>query len=184
MEQRKRERDDVTDHSYAGGITNSAGNPVIQLLNQVTRGSATNQRLGRTIFMKNLQVRAEIFPNGTGVNRGFTRFMIVLDSRPNKSSYPEGELLLFQRSRSLTNRDNDSRFVILYDRVFGVTTGQAPECFFLDLDIPINAVAEWTSDNTDGTISGFLNNALFLHFISGDNLFMQVSMQTRLFFDP
>lgn len=102
-------------------------------LNAIPTGTSANQRIGKKIFMKTLQIRGWIQRQGEtsaaltkAMNSPvFCRMMIVYDKQcSNSTNAPAGSLLqVSDNIYSVRNLDNADRFAVLLDETFCVNPG-------------------------------------------------------------
>ena len=86
----------------------------ITLLNGVARGDDVNQRIGRrSRHALELRLhRSVVSPSGT---RQISRVLVVLDKQANATTPAITDVLVTASPYALYNRDNASRFHVLYD---------------------------------------------------------------------
>lgn len=105
------------------GILTASQTENIVLLNTVSQGTDENQRLGRNIAMKSVQLRGKIQGNSAGVN-AIARIMVVYDRQPNKLLPVIADIISATTVASLfsgfSNQNNRDRFAIIMDKSFGV----------------------------------------------------------------
>lgn len=97
----------------------SAG--TLGLLNGVTQGDDYNERVGREIHMKSLDIRGGIQPQDAQVVDNFARLIVVMDKQANGAA-PNGADILdvstIAAAFAWNNLNNKDRFVILADKTY------------------------------------------------------------------
>lgn len=100
----------------------------LRLLNGLQVGAAANQRVGRKITIKSVQIRGEMqhrydWDTDNAANQdnaGFIgRLVLVWDRQPNKVAPIITDVMVSASGISLTNLDNRNRFQILWDKCWG-----------------------------------------------------------------
>lgn len=84
----------------------------ITLINTVPQGASVNQRVGKKIVLKSLQVRGSAINNGTAIQNDVAH-LIVYDKRPTGSLPSITDILNTATAASFNNDANSGRFVIL-----------------------------------------------------------------------
>lgn len=104
-------------------ILTASQTETITLLNQVSQGTDENQRLGRNIAMKSIQLRGKIQGNSAGVN-AICRILVVYDRQPNKLLPVYADIIASANAASVfsgfSNQNNRDRFAIIMDKSFAV----------------------------------------------------------------
>lgn len=97
------------------------GVPTATLLNGIAQGDGPDQRNGRQITMKSIQLRLMISPTdgGTAI-AGNVRIVLLLDRQPNSAAPTISDVFTGTNAMTLTNLDNRQRFQILGDMVYDV----------------------------------------------------------------
>ena len=133
----------------------------ILLLNGIARGEDYNQREGRQIFMKHMELRIQnAVTGGTGVDQHH-RYLLVLDSQPNGGALTITNVLESVSTLAYPNLDYRQRFRILLDKTVVLNATAEPfshtfEKHFLRLNIPVT----FNNGNT-GTIADIATNSLY-----------------------
>jgi len=177
---------DVAPAVYAGNTTGS-----ITLLNPVPPGASQNQRVGKKILLKGLNVRGMVYNNSTAT---FTdnALIIVYDKRPVGTTPAITDVLKSASSFSQNNDDNASRFRILrrFDFVLSgnATTMTATSALSVDFYVDLKkAITVYKSVGT-GAIGDISEGALYMITIgaaapgTGDADF-ELSTRVR-YYDP
>jgi len=90
--------------------------PHVFLLNGCARGPDINQRDGREIIMRSVQLRYHVgVTSGTGVGQ-FARVLVVYDRQTNAADIDATDVLSSATIYGTRHLDNRKRFTILYDR--------------------------------------------------------------------
>lgn len=138
----------------------------IVLLATIAQGASVNQRIGKKVVLKSLQMRGSSFSNSM-TTVADAAYMIVYDKRPTGTLPSITDILVTASSSSFNNDNNSGRFRILkrVDRQFignstTPATGQEAntEDFWLDLKgLPVVFKAAGT-----GAIGDIEEGALYL----------------------
>lgn len=110
------------DVSQASTATDETGQ--IYALNYVNQGDGTESRDGSMFRMKSLEMRFVIASNTNMTDTSSVRVMVVLDADPIGST-PTLSTLLDNTTRPVVsprNLDNRSQYIILYDRLFSLSS--------------------------------------------------------------
>ncbi len=160
---------------------NPVGNILISSHQVVVQGNGPNERIGRKITVRSLEVRGTIQTRSTIVLVEFeqrARIVFVLDKQANGAVGSIDEVLNFGAGTQLDsfrNLENASRYRILYDKTLdmnpqvtaGVASGPQSKNFMFKkkLNIPI----EYDQSATDGSLSTQRSNNIF-SFAFAENL--------------
>lgn len=90
----------------------------VTLLNGCIRGSDINNREGREILMKSLQLKVYIAPNSQATGDQLARVLIVYDRQTNGTALTPTEVIDSCCALGMRNLENKRRFKILHDMVF------------------------------------------------------------------
>lgn len=104
----------------------------VQLLNGIARGDEINERAGREVVMRSIQVKGiAAVTVGTGIDQ-VCRVMIVYDRQTNAAALTAAMVLNAVDTYSPRNLENRRRFKIMYDRSFVLNaSGEAgSHCMF------------------------------------------------------
>lgn len=85
---------------------------LVTLLNTVAQGTSVNQRVGKKIRMKGLQIRGYA-GNGTTATFNDVAFLIVYDKRPTGALPAVTDILVAANATAMNNDANAGRFSIL-----------------------------------------------------------------------
>lgn len=132
---------DTASATYAFDTTGT-----IALVPTIAQGASVNQRVGKKILLKSLQMRG-LAQNGTTASTNDCAMLIVYDKRPTGALPAITDILVTANSQAMNNDANSGRFAILKRWDFlmiGPVTGtiatqQLTDCsalsadFFLDL---------------------------------------------------
>jgi len=137
--------------------------PSIALINASVVGDDFDNRDGRSIRIKSVQIALTVFFNASATQTA-TRMMVVIDKQPNETLLVIGDLITATNSHAMRNLDQRKRFVILWDRV--VTQGDQENAprhieFYKKLDM-----ITVYDDSNAGTIADIETNALYLILFS------------------
>jgi len=98
---------DVTGGTYNLDTTGS-----VTLLNTVAQGASVNQRVGKKVALKSLQIRGHARNNSTATDNDVA-YLIVYDKRPRGALPTMTDFFNTAASSSMNNDDNSGRFSIL-----------------------------------------------------------------------
>lgn len=141
----------------------------VALLNGVAQGADFNQRIGRKITMRSVQIRGLITPQDASVSSNLGRIMIIYDTQPNGALPAITDVLNVASSTSMMNLNNRDRFKILMDEQVGcgaVETGatlayaQAPGVTSIQRWIRLNH--DVVFDGTTAAIGDIQTGSLFI----------------------
>lgn len=164
--QRAKELDFVDTAIAAQAISTT---PFLVLLNGLAPGTGDNQRLGRRIQMKSIELKGYIQPD-TATTTSVERFAIVQDMQPNAAAptFAGANDGIYDAATpiALRNISNKSRFKVLWDSglITNVSTVTAPTAsnaittmeHYRKIDIPVQYNA-----GTAGTIADIQTNSLY-----------------------
>lgn len=154
---------DLAAATYACNATGS-----ITLVATIAQGASVNQRVGKKIVLKSVQVRGQVVGNATTAATN-AAWMLVYDRRPTGSLPAITDVLVSASAISFTNDANSGRFQILKRwncSVIGnvATAGQQTEASAYTVDefvrlrgLPVNYKAAGT-----GAIGDIEQGALYL----------------------
>lgn len=98
---------DVAPAGYALDTTGT-----VTLLNTIAQGASVNQRVGKKVVLKSLQIRGQVFNNSAAVNNDVA-MLIVYDRRPTGALPAITDILVTANSSAMNNDANSGRFRIL-----------------------------------------------------------------------
>ncbi len=133
--------------------------PIIALLNGLVQGDDFDNRDGRLIRFKSIEVRLECVMNTTPIN-DMVRVMIVIDKQPNEILMVIGDLINATTMNAVKNLDQRKRFVILRDEVLTFSVGEGTTKFWSYYKkIDMKTVYD---DSDAGSIVDITTNAVYL----------------------
>lgn len=94
--------------TYAMNTTGS-----VTLIATIPQGASVNQRVGKKVLLKSLQIRGQCVPGGTTTLASHCAWMIVYDRRPTGALPAVTDILVSAAASSFTNDANSGRFKIL-----------------------------------------------------------------------
>lgn len=102
---------DTASAQYACDTTGS-----VTALNLVATGTDINNRIGRKVMLKSVQVRGTVYPVDDATQSGSSRVMVVYDAQPNPSAIATiTDILQASEGDSYQNLNNRDRFKVLAD---------------------------------------------------------------------
>lgn len=139
----------------------------VTLIPSIPQGSATNERIGRKVTLKSIQMRGYAVSNATTLVT-YCRVMIVYDRQPNKALAGITDILDSADSLSFPNSGNSDRFRTLYNKSFAVvgnntTGGQQTEKsmhvmdWFKNVNLPVQYAT-----GASGAITNITTGSLLL----------------------
>jgi len=163
----------------------NASTPLLQLLNAPVPGSGANQRIGRKICLKSIQLRlslrywVEVTGTAPDVVPGSgVRVLLVWDKQTNGTAVTTTTLFAStDYSLALINMDNRDRFAILMDKVYGTpntasslgfpsqTIGNIGGIFMLKKYKKLNHETVFNSGSA-GTVSDITTGSLYLIIVT------------------
>nr|DAW01721.1 MAG TPA: STNV protein [Cressdnaviricota sp.] len=138
----------------------------LALLNGIARGDDINERTGRQVVMRSLQLKLQTSVTaGTGTDQ-VQRYMIVLDSQTNAAALTLAQVLGGSSTIAFPLLENRMRFKILYDRfvAFNATAEPGSKKTFVinkKLNVPVTFNA-----GDAGTVADIVSNSLYLIVLS------------------
>jgi len=103
----------------AGAYTaNTTG--AIQLLNGIARGDDINERIGRQVILKSIEMHVVNYVTPTTGIDQTQRILVVYDSQTNATALTILQVLNFVTTISLKNLENRKRFSILLDKLINL----------------------------------------------------------------
>lgn len=134
----------------------------VALLNGIARGDDINERIGRKVVMRSMEVRVQsIVTSNTGVDQSH-RVLFVFDRQCNATALTVADVLTAVDINSPRNLTNRSRFKILYDNLHHLSSTAEPGShkvinFYKRLWLPV------TFNSGDaGTIADIQTGSLYL----------------------
>ena len=156
---------DVAAATYAMDTTGT-----ITLLNPITQGASTVQRVGKKVMTHSLQIRGQA-NSGTTTTVSDAAFIIVYDKRPTGALPAITDILKSVSPSAFNNDDNTGRFKILrrWDNMFvgnTVTPTTGKEVMDIEEFIKINLPTVYKALGT-GAIADISEGALYLVTVGG-----------------
>lgn len=155
----------------------------LQLLNGVAPGTNINNRIGRKLSLKSLQIRGVVaFTDNTTANPSFLRMVIVYDKQANAAAPTFANIMTSQdiagttetNAFSMVNLNNRDRFEVIRDKVIemGVIDTTATQTFAVPpASATINEYIKLGNRETiynagtAGTVADIVSGSLFIFFI-------------------
>ena len=134
----------------------------VALLNGIARGDDINQRIGRKVVMRSMEVRVESYvTHNTGIDQNH-RVLIVFDRQCNATALTVADVLTAVDINSPRNLTNRSRFKILYDNLHHLSSTAEPGShkvidMYRRLWLPVTF-----NSGDDGTVSDIQTGSLYL----------------------
>lgn len=149
--------------TYACSTTGS-----VTLLNGVAQGTDYNQRVGRQMLLKSVELRGYAYADADGSSDlQYVRVMVVLDNATNGAAPIITDILTAQTSISMPNLANRGRFRILSDQRHAfegaiTAAGVGPKTMNCDLYLrwPKGIVVQ--NNGTAATVGSIQSGALWL----------------------
>lgn len=136
----------------------------IRLIATIANGSSVNQRFGKKIAYKGVQIRGFI-DSGSTTQNCYCATMLVYDRKPTNALPAITDILVAVNSGSFLNDVNSDRFQIvrrLNHMLIGVDGNNSASAFFIDEYVKLNKrPAEFGSAGT-GAIGDITKGALYL----------------------
>ena len=157
-------------------VPDYTGAPIIKLLNGIARGDDINERNGRQVIMKSVQINMVFRPSSTQANQLPTvvRMMLVYDKQTNATAPTIANILAPPGSEpwncaALRNLEYRDRFIVLKDDFIPIASATAtalqmpytPHKVFLPINLPVTFNA---GDN--GTVADIATGSLYLIMLS------------------
>jgi len=167
--QRPEEREVKFFNSDQDDASIASGGTVVGSLNLVPAGTGESQRLGRKVFVKQVQARFAItLATTTAATGDVIRVLVVLDKQANGANPVVTDVVETSDYKAFNNLANKGRFRTLFDRSYsinasgfagdGTTNGGGPtvihDAFYRKVNIPIEF------DSTAGAITEVKSNNL------------------------
>lgn len=145
-------------------ITNASA---FVLLNGLTKGNGSSNRIGRSIKIMSLELSFILSKNISDTNQEFVRVALLLDKEPNGATPSFLDVWESNTNYICTprNLDNRKRFVIMKDYVLPLPVSGGTQAYYKTLYKKMEMHTIY--DNSDaGTIADISSNALYLVFVS------------------
>ncbi len=139
--------------------------PSILMLSGLAKGDDFDNRDGRQVRWKSVEVSMQVVMHTTPINT-LLRVMVVIDKQPNATLLTIAELLVQTTIDSLKNLDNRKRLVILRDDVIELSDGKGTSLLWKYYK-KIDMITVY-DDGDAGTIADIETNALYLIMFSSE----------------
>lgn len=137
------------------------------LLNGLSNGDDYNDRDGRQVRFKSIQVQTRTLLNPSSTNTVF-RMILFIDKQANAGSPAVTELLdvaTAARTDAFRNLDYRKRYVILKDKRFTVNSDYPEKIVDFYKRLDMKTIFD---DSSTGTINDISSNSLYLYFVSDE----------------
>lgn len=155
-------------YSNIGMSANQTGS--LALLNGLAQGTDNDQRIGRSIRMKSVQLLLTNTQNASATN-SLLRYILFIDKQPTGVAPTVAELISTPGGGSayygMRNLDNKKRFVILKDQWVTMNSGTNNEIGVFEYYKKLDMHTVYDSSNA-GTIADISSNALYLLALSNE----------------
>lgn len=138
------------------------------LLNGIPEGDDVQQRNGREIRLKSIQVSARQYPTSTTANGSFVRYIIFIDTQPNGTA-PTSAILLSTggapANLAMRNLSYRKRFVILKDKIIttdSLASGLCVKSFEYYKKLNMHTIYS----GIGSTISDITTNSVYMMMVS------------------
>lgn len=149
--------------------------PTVQLINGVARGDDINERIGRQITMKSVQVSAVLVPNTTQASQvpSCVRMMIVFDRQANAAAPTLASLVVTHNVADavigLRNLEYRERFQVIKDDIISLpgssSTAYQDGPRTWKVYLPVNLVTTFNNGDA-GSIADIATGSLYLMMYS------------------
>lgn len=148
------------DTSIAGAAANTTGN--IVLINGCVRGDDIEERDGRQINLRSVELRGKTsVTEETGVAQRH-RILLVLDKNPHGTNPSIDDILKTNSTLALRNLDNRKRFKIIMDKTYALNaSGEVGSGRLFKKYIKMTYNTQYNG-GTAGTIADIESGALFI----------------------
>lgn len=134
--------------------------PIIALLNGLGIGDDFNNRDGRQVRWKSVEIKIQFLLSTAGPIEDMVRIMVVIDKQPNETLMVIADLLDTTTVQSMKNLNQRKRFVILLDTVIELSLAQRTNAFWKYYK-KIDMKTIYDSSDTGG-ITDIETNAFYL----------------------
>lgn len=157
------------------GLGTPSASGSVQYVSGVATGTDYNNRIGRSIYYKRLELKVFLEPKITASSPtgDIIRTVVVLDRQPNGSNPAAADILQNNNYTEPYQVNNRDRFEVLYDKFLvceanayaasALTVGD-PKFHYLECVIPINQRAIFSG--TTAAVASVSSGAIFILFIS------------------
>lgn len=151
--------------------TNTSGG--IQLMNGLAPGVAFDQRVGRHVRARRLDLDFTVHvTESTGPDQ-FTRYLVVLDCQPNGSALTIADVLTTVDVRAMPNLSNQARFKILRDEVVYLSaSAEAASGVHRKFSIGLPFTTTFYTNASAGTVADIATNSLYFIAVGSTAAFM------------
>lgn len=157
------------DDTFEQGIAGTPADGYSYLLNGLTSGSGATQRIGTSINIRTVEIRAS-WTNSATVLPGFIRFVLVVDKQANGVTPVLSDILAkpyttyVNSQRLLATR---RRYRILMDKIFeyGALNTSYPLCFHKYLRLRSGIETQYNAGSS-ALIGDIVTNSLFLFVVT------------------
>lgn len=150
---------------YNSVNSNNTGNLI--LLNGLSNGDDYNDRDGRSVRFKSIQVQTRTLLNPSSTNTVF-RMILFLDKQANAGSPAVTELLdvsTAARTDAFRNLDYRKRYVILKDKRFTINSDYPEKIVDFYKKLDMKTIYD---DSSTSTINDITTNSLYLYLVSDE----------------
>lgn len=158
-------------NDFISGANVSNTTAKYHLLNGISRGTDSTNRIGRSIKVKSIEINMYMYASTSATTEMFARFILILDKEPNGLAPSFGDILQSTSSPtnliSPRNLDNRKRFIILKDqlRKFSSSGNNDAQGFEFYKKMDFHTI--YNAGDT-GTISDIDSNSLYLCVVGSD----------------
>lgn len=161
------------DNTFGPTTILTTGTVAMATICNVAQGDAENQRIGRKITIKKINIRGTLpyVEGATNTASEWTRIMVVLDKQCNGTTVTPDLYLQTQDVYSYRNLVNSSRFQTLWERKFTFnktpywngTAALAPEAVMTwNVNLKGNWTIEYDATATTGAVTTIRSNNIFI----------------------
>lgn len=142
--------------------TSAAG--ALQIINPLVQGVDYNNRIGRQVRFKSVQIRGRVSRNAAATQtRDRVRLVLVIDKQPNMALPTWTNLYVNTDPNAFRNLDWRKRFVILWSRLVYTDADDPNRDFRLYRKLNMKTVYD---DSNIGSQADITTNALYFGYIS------------------
>lgn len=134
------------------------------LLNGLTKGDGYNNRDGRQVRFKSLQMKYSVEHSGAGAQNR-VRVMVVVDKQPNQAAFTVADLLQDTAIPTLSPRNLNARkrFAWLYDKSFTLNDDYPEKIFKFYKKIDCKTIYD---DSDGGAVADIQTNSIYMVMVS------------------
>ncbi|ALE29791.1 putative capsid protein [Lake Sarah-associated circular virus-43] len=161
------------------------------VLNQVSQGTSSTQRIGRKILMTAIHIRAYLRNTTASADLNMVRVALVYIPEMDRTTTtmpPQNAIWTSQDARELRVIDNADRFKVVRQWTF-MLLGDADACatgseaFAIDEYVKLNLPTCWLKANTDGSFNSMEKGGLCLYVQGSSALIPVLFPVIRLYFE-